>query len=140
VDCGLIVEKGRGLKEKWLEYSMFELFSNRKWSWTRSMARWTVGGARSTVDRGQGLCGGSLEDDRNRAPVHGTSPQLRKKGEGMAVILTGCRRGRRRGRSDRATGEETTEQALGAGGAWAWREEKRGGERCGGGRRWSPFI
>jgi hypothetical protein len=39
VDCGLIVEKGRGQNEKWLEYSIFELFSNRKWSWTRSMAR-----------------------------------------------------------------------------------------------------
>jgi hypothetical protein len=26
VDCGLIVEKGRGLNEKWLEYLIFELF------------------------------------------------------------------------------------------------------------------
>jgi hypothetical protein len=45
MDCGLIVEKGRGLNEKWLEYLIFELFSNRKWSWTQSMARWTTSGA-----------------------------------------------------------------------------------------------
>jgi hypothetical protein len=31
VDFGLIVEKGRGLNEKWLQYSSFKLFSNRKW-------------------------------------------------------------------------------------------------------------
>jgi hypothetical protein len=36
--------------------------------------------------------------------------------------------------------EETAEEALGAGSAWAWREEKESGERCGGGRRGSPFI
>jgi hypothetical protein len=48
---------------------------------------------RSTLDRGQGLSGGSPEDGRNGAPVRGTLPRLRKKGEGTAVILTGCRRG-----------------------------------------------
>jgi hypothetical protein len=26
VDCGLIVEKGRGLNEKWLDYLIFKLF------------------------------------------------------------------------------------------------------------------
>jgi hypothetical protein len=61
------------------------------------------GRRRSTVDRGQGLIGGSSEDGRNDAPVRGTSPWLRKKGEGMEVILTGCRRRRRRGGSDRET-------------------------------------
>jgi hypothetical protein len=30
VDCGLIMEKGRGLNEKWLEYFIFKLFSDRK--------------------------------------------------------------------------------------------------------------
>jgi hypothetical protein len=30
-------------------------------------------------------------------------------------------------------GEEVAVEALGAGGAWAWREEKEDGERCGGG-------
>jgi hypothetical protein len=37
------------------------------------------------------------------------------------------------------SGEETTEEALGAGGAWVRREEESG-ERCSGGRRGSPFI
>jgi hypothetical protein len=45
------------------------------------------------VDRGQGLGVGSPENGRNGAPVRGTSPRLRKKGEGMAVTLTGYRRG-----------------------------------------------
>jgi hypothetical protein len=30
VDWGLIVEKGRGLMKKWLEYLFFGLFSNEK--------------------------------------------------------------------------------------------------------------
>jgi hypothetical protein len=34
-----------------------------------------------------------MEDGWNGAPVCGTSPRLRKKGEGTAVILTGYRRG-----------------------------------------------
>jgi hypothetical protein len=50
---------------------------------------------RSTVDREHRLGGGSLENGRNGAPVRGTLPQLRKKGEGMAVSLTGYKRGRR---------------------------------------------
>jgi hypothetical protein len=57
---------------------------------------------RSTMDHGQGLDGGSPKDGRNGAPVRGTSPWLRKKGEGTAVILTGCKRGRRRDRNGRA--------------------------------------
>jgi hypothetical protein len=61
------------------------------------------GRCRSTMDRGQGLGGGSPEDGQNDAPVCGTLPRLRKKGEGMAVILIDCRRGQRRGGSDRAT-------------------------------------
>jgi hypothetical protein len=64
VDCGMIMEKGRGLYEKWLEYLIFELFSNRKWlglgpwlvdqSWGgRSMVpprtpQWPAAGARRT--------------------------------------------------------------------------------------------
>jgi hypothetical protein len=38
------------------------------------------------------------------------------------------------------SGEETVEEVLGAGGAWARREEMESGERCGGERRSSPFI
>jgi hypothetical protein len=70
---------------------------------------------RSTVDRGQGLSGGSPEDDQNGTPVRGTSPRLRKKGEGMTVILTGCKRG--------GGGTETV-------GHW-WGIIGRGGTRCG---------
>jgi hypothetical protein len=38
------------------------------------------------------------------------------------------------------SGEETVEEALGAGSTWARREEKESGERCDGERRSSPFI
>jgi hypothetical protein len=57
----------------------------------------------STVDHDRRLGGGSLENGRNDIPVRGTSPRLRKNGEGMAVSLTGYKRGRRRVRHDRAT-------------------------------------
>jgi hypothetical protein len=57
---------------------------------------------RSTVDHGHRLGGGSPENSQNSAPVCGTSLRLREKGEGMAVSLTGCKRGWRRVRLDRA--------------------------------------
>jgi hypothetical protein len=47
----------------------------------------------STVDHGHCLGGGSPENGRNGAPVRGTSPRLREKGEGTVVSLTGCKRG-----------------------------------------------
>jgi hypothetical protein len=56
----------------------------------------------STVDYKQSLSSGSPEDGQNGTPVRGTSLQLRKKGEGTAVILTGYRRERRRGERDQA--------------------------------------
>jgi hypothetical protein len=58
---------------------------------------------RSMVDRGQGLGGSSPEDGRNGAPMCGTSSQLRKKGEGTAVSLTGCKRGQLRDGNGRAS-------------------------------------
>jgi hypothetical protein len=57
---------------------------------------------RSTVDHDHHLIGGSPENSRNGVPVRGTSPRLRKNGEGTAVSLTGCKRGRRRVGHDRA--------------------------------------
>jgi hypothetical protein len=57
---------------------------------------------RSTVDHGHCPGEGLLENGRNGVPVRGTSPQLRKNGEGTEVILTGCKRGRRRVGHDRA--------------------------------------
>jgi hypothetical protein len=61
------------------------------------------GRRRSRVDNEHRLGGDSPENDRNGAPVYGTSPRLRKKGEGTAVSLTGCKRGRWRVGHDRAT-------------------------------------
>jgi hypothetical protein len=57
---------------------------------------------RSTVDHGHRLRGGSLENGRNSVPARGTSPRLRKNGEGTEVTLTGCKRERRRVGHDRA--------------------------------------
>jgi hypothetical protein len=56
----------------------------------------------SMVDHGHRLGGGLPENGRNRAPVRGTSPRLREKGEGTAVSLTDCKRGQRRVGQDRA--------------------------------------
>jgi hypothetical protein len=90
----------------------------------------------STVDHGQGLDGVSSEDGRNDALVRGTSPQLRKKGEEMMMILTGCKWG---GGGTEMAGRRWG--ITGGRGAWARREEKRGGERSGEARGWcSPFI
>jgi hypothetical protein len=50
---------------------------------------------RPTVDHGHRPGGGSPEIDRNGVPVRGTSPRLRKNGEGTEVSLTGGTRGRR---------------------------------------------
>jgi hypothetical protein len=76
-----------------------DLIYNRKNSVDRVHGAVDRGWHRSTVDCGQGLGGGSLEDGRNGAPVRGTSPRLRKNGEGTTVSLTGCKRGRRRDRN-----------------------------------------
>jgi hypothetical protein len=48
------------------------------------------------VDHGHRPGGGSPEIGRNGVPVRGTSPWLRKNGEGTEVSLTGGTRGRRR--------------------------------------------
>jgi hypothetical protein len=57
----------------------------------------------STVDRGHLLGGGLPKNGRNGALVRGTSLRLRKKGEGTAVSLTGCKRGWQRDGHGRAT-------------------------------------
>jgi hypothetical protein len=58
---------------------------------------------RSTVDHGHRPGKGSPENDRNGILGRGTSPRLRKNGEGTEVSLTSCKRGRRRVGHDRAT-------------------------------------
>jgi hypothetical protein len=57
---------------------------------------------RSTVDHDHRPGKGSPENGRNGVPGRGTSPRLRKNGEGMEVSLTGCKRGQRRVKHDRA--------------------------------------
>jgi hypothetical protein len=57
---------------------------------------------RSMVDHSHRLGGGSPENGQNGVPVRGTSPRLRKNGEGMVVSLTDCKRGQRRVGHDRA--------------------------------------
>jgi hypothetical protein len=69
---------------------------------------------RSTVDHGHRLGGGAPENGQNGAPVRGTSPRLREKGEGTAVSLTDCKRGAAEGRTRPSDGgEQSVEEALG---------------------------
>jgi hypothetical protein len=78
---------------------------------------------RSTVDHGHRLGGGSPENGRNGAPVRGTSPRLREKGEGTAVSLTGYKRGRWRVRHDRVTVGNNRRRRRSVG--WKLRTRKR---------------
>jgi hypothetical protein len=58
VECGLILDKNRGLFTKWRGFLDFGFIFKRENTWTRSMAH----GRRrrlSMVDQGQGLNGGS---------------------------------------------------------------------------------
>jgi hypothetical protein len=77
----------------------------------------------STVDHGHRLGGGSLENGRNGAPMRGTSPQLRAKGEGTAMSLTGCKRGRQRVRHNRAMVGNNRRRRRSVG--WTLRTRKR---------------
>jgi hypothetical protein len=77
----------------------------------------------STVDHGHHLRGGSPENGRNGVPVHGTSPRLRKNGEGTTVSLTGCKRGRRRVGHDRAMVGNNQRRRLSV--EWALRTRKQ---------------
>jgi hypothetical protein len=80
----------------------------------------------SMVDHGHRLGGDSPENGRNDAPMRGTSPQLRKKGEGMAVSLTGCKRGRRRVGHGRATVGNNRQRRCSVG--WTFRTRERANE------------
>jgi hypothetical protein len=78
---------------------------------------------RSTVDHGHRPGKGSPENGRNGVPGRGTSPRLRKNGEGTEVSLTGCKRGRRRVGHDRATvGNDRRRRCLVE---WAMRTQKQ---------------
>jgi hypothetical protein len=77
----------------------------------------------STVDHGHRLGGGSPENGRNGGPVRGTSPRLREKGEGTAVSLTGCKRGRQRVGHDRETVGNNRQRRHSVG--WMLRTRKR---------------
>jgi hypothetical protein len=58
---------------------------------------------RSMVYHGHRPGEGSPENGRNGVPMCGTSPRLRKNGEGTEVSLTGCKRGWQRVGHDWAT-------------------------------------
>jgi hypothetical protein len=57
----------------------------------------------SMVDHGHRSGEGSPKNGWDGVPVRGTSPQLRKNGEGTEVSLTGCKRGWWRVEHNRAT-------------------------------------
>jgi hypothetical protein len=84
------------------------------------------GRRQSTVDHGRRLEGGSSENGRNGASVRGTSPRLRKKGEGTAVSLTGCKRGQRRVGHGRATVGNNWRRRRSVG--WTLRTRERANE------------
>jgi hypothetical protein len=87
------------------------------------------------VDRGHHLRGGSPENRRNGAPVRGTSPRLRKKGEGTTVSLTGCERGRWRDGHGRAMVGNNHRRRRSVGWSLQTRERANaGGGECGDGR------
>jgi hypothetical protein len=52
-----------------------------------------VRGPLAALVHGHRLGRGSPENGRNGAPMRGTPPRLREKGEGTAVSLTSCKRG-----------------------------------------------
>jgi hypothetical protein len=97
VDYGLISGKGRCLFVSWLEFFWFWIYFRMERA--HGLSPWLMdrGGAGPWWTEDRGHNGGSPEDGRNDAPVRRTSSRLRKKREGMAVILTCYRRGRRRG-------------------------------------------
>jgi hypothetical protein len=85
---------------------------------------------RPMVDHGHRPRGGSPEIGRNGVPVRGTSPRLRKNGEGTEVSLTGGTRGRRRvGHNQAMVGNNRRRRRSVEG------ERRRGGFTAGVGRR-----
>jgi hypothetical protein len=66
---------------------------------------------------------------------------LRKKSEGMALILTGCRRGRRMGGGDRAMILKKQRRKRSVWAVLGHEKKRRGVGRGGdGGQRGSPFM
>ena len=78
---------------------------------------------RSTVDHGHRPGRGSPENGRNGVPGRGTSPRLRKNGEGMEVSLTGYKRGRRRVGHDQAMVKNDRRRRRSV--EWALRTQKQ---------------
>jgi hypothetical protein len=69
---------------------------------------------RSTVDHRHRLGGGSLENDRNGAPVRGTSPRLWKKGGGDSGETHRLQEGAAEGQTQPGDGgEQSAEEAFG---------------------------
>jgi hypothetical protein len=95
MDCGLILEKPRGLSAKCPKLEFPGIIFQKE---TRGPRAAPVHGGPQSPSRG-----GLTENGRNGVPVHGTALRLRKNGEGMEVSLTGYKRGWRRVGHNRAT-------------------------------------
>jgi hypothetical protein len=102
MDCGLILKKPRGLSAKCRKLEFPGIVPKGK-PVDQVHEFMDRGRLRSTMDHGHHLGGGSPENGRNGAPVCGTLPWLRKKGEGTAVSLIGYKRGWRWVGHSRAT-------------------------------------
>jgi hypothetical protein len=85
---------------------------------------------RWTLDRG--LVMTSLELILSAAPGHDSSPVMAHRREEHGESVSGLTVAWAAMWQPGDVGEEVAMEALGAGSAWAWREEKDG-ERCGGG-------
>jgi hypothetical protein len=101
-DCGLILEKQRGLNAKYPKLEFPGIFFLKEIRGSSPRARGPraapVHGGRQSPSQE-----GSPEIGQNGVPVRGTSPRLRKNGEGTEVSLTDGKRGRRRVGHNRAT-------------------------------------
>jgi hypothetical protein len=119
MDCGLISKKPRGLNAKCpkLDFPGIVFLKETRGPSPR------VRGLQAAPVHGHRLGGGSPENGWNGAPVRGTSPWLREKGEETVVSLTGGKRGRRRVGHDRATVGNNRRRRRSVG--WTLRTRKR---------------
>jgi hypothetical protein len=139
VDCGLITKKQGPLCKIGLNFWLRFIFQSKK----HILGPWLMDQCReqSTVDLPPWPAtelDGARPHGRSRAWwLTGGGATGRGVHEESILGLTGAQAAVWRPGDG---GEDMVEEVLGAGGTWAWREEKESGERCGGGRWGCPFI